>query len=95
MPRLRPKLDVFTSASFVLENDAAYAAAKSDSFVGGLVSELEATFASLKPALAEAARDELLASLLKARCHVGVGLPCWGRAAMLGSGCHVGVELPC
>ncbi|KAL3926850.1 MAG: hypothetical protein SGPRY_003105 [Prymnesium sp.] len=65
-PKLRSRLEAFGGASFVLESEAGYNAARAEGYFGGLVTELEATLASLKPELVEGAREALLQALITA-----------------------------
>ena len=65
LPRLRPRLDAFASASYVLATEAEFAAAKNDSFVAPFCAELEACIRPLQPALADAAREAVLQRLLQ------------------------------
>ena len=64
--RLQKRIDVFGSASYVLQSDASFAKAEADSFVTGLISELELLLRPLAPALIEDARDALLLQLVAA-----------------------------
>lgn len=66
MPRLRVRLDAFGAASYTLQTEAAFAAAEGDTFVAGLVAELEASMRPLSPHLAEGAREALLQLLIQA-----------------------------
>ena len=64
--RLQKRIDGFGSASYVLQSDASFAKAEADSFVTGLISELELLLRPLAPALIEDARDALLLQLVAA-----------------------------
>ena len=66
LPRLRPRFDAFGTTSYMLQTEAAFAAAEGDTFVGGLMSEVEQMMRSLAPALVEGARERLLQQLLQA-----------------------------
>ena len=55
-------------ASYVLESEANFAAAESDSFAAGYLAELEATLNTLRPHLAAQVLDQLLQLLVKASC---------------------------
>ncbi|KAL1508355.1 hypothetical protein AB1Y20_004465 [Prymnesium parvum] len=65
-PKLRPRIEAFGAASFVLENDAGYNSAKAEACLGGLVAEMEAVLTSFKSALVDGAREALLQALLTA-----------------------------
>ena len=66
LPRIRPRLDAFGNTSYTLQTEAAFAAAEGDTFVGGLVGEMELTLAPLAPTLASGARERLVHLLLQA-----------------------------
>ena len=69
LPRLRPRLDTFGNASYTLQTEAAFAAADGDSFVNGLMVELEHAMRPLSPpTLAEGARERLLLLLIQSCC---------------------------
>ena len=65
-PRLRSRLDAFGAASYTLQTEAAFAAAEGDTFVAGLMTEMELVMRPLSPGLAEGARERLLQMLLQA-----------------------------
>eukprot|EP00908_Phaeocystis_cordata_P027339 Transcript_9892.p1 GENE.Transcript_9892~~Transcript_9892.p1 ORF type:complete len:992 (-),score=337.45 Transcript_9892:396-3335(-) len=66
LPRLKLRLEPFGTASYVLESEANFAAAESDSFAAGYLAELEATLNTLRPHLAAPVLDQLLQLLVKA-----------------------------
>ena len=66
LPRLRPRFDAFATASYKLETEAAFAAAEGDTFVTGLLAEVELVLKSLSSALIDGARERLLQQLLQA-----------------------------
>jgi len=66
MPKLRPRLDAISSTSFLLETDAAFAAAKAEGPLSGVAVELEAAMVSLRGTLVDAPREETLQALLRA-----------------------------
>ena len=64
-PRLNARLDAVRTASYTLQTEAAYAAAEGDTFVAGLMAELENVMLPLSPGLAEGAREALLQILIQ------------------------------
>ena len=60
LPQLKPKLERFTNASYVLTNEEGLAAAEGSSFVVPLLLELDQVLGMLQPSLAPANLDALV-----------------------------------
>ena len=66
LPQLKPKLERFTNASYVLSNEEGLAAAEGSSFVVPLLLELDQVLGMLQPSLAPANLDALVQVLIGA-----------------------------
>ena len=66
LPRLHKRLEAFSAASYTLQTEAAFAAAEGDTFVAGLMAELESAVRPLSPTLADGAKEALLQVLIAA-----------------------------
>ena len=66
LPRLHKRLEAFSAASYTLQTEAAFAAAEGDTFVAGLMAELESAVRPLSPTLVDGAKEALLQVLIAA-----------------------------